>query len=223
MKRLSIICLIMVLALAVMGFGFAKWSDTVVVSVAAETGEVDWGFVSGSFMQKDEGPDWTCDTGLENVRKAPEGKDVGSTTYVFSDADSDGTLDTLTVTVTNAYPCYYNEVSAKVQNYGTIPVIVQYAVLDWMGTKVTLADGQVYMFLSNGQVVEYDGSGTYPANAVIEFCWMNNAGNQQHPGQKLEESFDFHVLQPAAQSTAYTFSISLEAIQWNESPIGPGR
>jgi hypothetical protein len=216
MKKLSVICIIVVLALAAMGFGFAKWSDTMTVGLSAATGTLSWGFVSGSFMQKDAGPDWTCDDGLNNVRPVPEGKNVGATEGVFSDSDGDGVLDTLTVTVRNAYPCYYNEASAKVQNYGTIPVKIQKAVVTWMGSQQPLDDGIVYAFHKNGAITVYDGT---TDTEVIEFCWMNNTGTQQHPGQRHEESFDFHVLQPAEQGTTYTFAITLEAVQWNESPI----
>ncbi len=221
MKRLTVFSLIAVLALALMGFGFAKWSDTVTVSVAAESGELSWGFVSGSFMQQDNGSDVNCDPGLVNVGDGevffnPEGKDVGSTTADFSDTNEDGVLDKLTVNVDNAYPGYYNEISAKVLNYGTIPVIIGVAQIQWMGNTQDIIDGVTYVFCKNGAIVEYNLGDTMPEDGVIEFCWMDNEGAQQHPGQRFEESFEFHVLQPADQNTNYTFSISLEAVQWNE-------
>ncbi len=222
MKRTAVVCVIALLALAIMGFGFAKWSDNVSISAAAQSGKLSWGFVPGSDMGKDAGPDWTCDTCLENVRPSPEGKDVGSTTTGLSDTNGDGVLDLFTVDVKNAYPCYYNELSAKVQNFGTIPVIIQIAKLTWMGHTLNLEDGTVYWLGKDGQVIEQpeDPPDLHVGdNWVMEFCWMNNAGHQQHPGQKFEESFEFHVLQPAEQSTTYTFSIGVEAIQWNESTI----
>ncbi len=220
MKRLSLFSLIAVLTLALMGFGFAKWSDTVTISVAAESGEVSWGFVSGSAFHQDNGSDVNADPGLINVGSGviffnPEGKDVGSTTADLSDTNEDGVLDKLTITVHNAYPGYYNEISAKVQNFGTIPVIIGKAQLEWMGNTHEILTGVNYILCENGAVVAY-GSGTVPADGVIELCWMDNDGKQQHPGEKLEESFELLVLQPAEQNAEYTFSISLEAVQWNE-------
>lgn len=215
MKRWTIISMITVLALALMGFGFAKWSDNVTIIASASTGELSWGWVSGSFMQQDTGPDVTCDDGLDEVRPAPEGKNVGSTTGDFTDTNGDGVLDLLTVTVDNAYPCYYNEISAKVENSGTIPVIIGHAILKtWSGGSYILLDGYTYAMHKDGTVTQYDGS--TPDTEVIEINWMNNYDVQQHPGTKLEESFEFHVLQPAEQNHTYTFSVSLEAVQWNE-------
>lgn len=215
MKKLTVIYMIAVLALALMGFGFAKWSDSVTISAAAQTGELSWGWVSGSFMQQDNGSDVTCDDGLLNVRPTPEGKNVGNTTGVFTDENGDGTLDLLTVTVNNAYPSYYNELSAKVQNFGTIPVIIGHVIFtSWNGQQYTIYDGVTYAFHADGTITEYDGS--TPDTEVLEFCWLNNYDVQQHPGTKLEESFEFHVLQPAQQNHTYTFSVSIEAVQWNE-------
>lgn len=222
MKKLSIICLIAVLSLAVMGFGYAMWKDDVAINVTAQTGGFSMAFVNNSFMQKDVGSDWTCDDLMLNLRQAPEGKNVGWTTGSFSSSSNDGVLDTMTVTVNNAYPCYYNEISAQVEVLGSIPVKIQYAKLNWMGNEVTLEDGVKYFFFKNGSVIKYNQTlhTSLPlANAVMEFCWMNNAGVQAHPPRTLEESFHFHVIQPADQNTTYTFSIKVEGIQWNESPI----
>lgn len=224
MNKKIVICLIAVLALSLMGFGFAKWSDSVSITAAAQSGKVDWGFTSYSTMQKDQGPDWTCDPGMDadTVRPAPEEKDVGKTTLTLRSDDGDGRLDTLDVEVKNAYPCYYNEISAKVKNYGTIPVIVQKPVLTWIGTEGMLEQGKVYYLCigGNGEGRIELAAGSPPGDAVIEIRWMDNAGFQHHPGDiALEESFELHVLQPAEQNHNYKFSITVEAVQWNESPI----
>jgi hypothetical protein len=223
MKKTTILCLFAVLALSVVGFCFALWSDQVSAGVTVQSGTLKFGFVNNSISQKDVGPDWAIDPGMENIEPAPEGKDVGSTLVSLSDADGDGYYELLNITVNNAYPYYYNEITAQIRNFGSIPFIVQYPVVHWMGESMSLDEGTVYWLGRDGQIIELPEE--MPVlkvgdNWVMAICWMNNSGVQLHPGPKrLEESFDLTILQPAEQNTTYTLSISLDAIQWNESPI----
>ncbi len=218
-----VVSLLVIFALALMGLGFAKWSDSVAVNATAQSGTLKWGFEPNSWMSKDNGPDWTCDMGggMRNIRPAPEGKDVGSTSVELTDTNGDGALDTMEIVVNNAYPSYYNEIGATVFNYGTIPVIIQHPVLHWMGNSLTIEDGVVYFLCADGSILKYTGQDPEEVEAVIEFKWMNNGARQQHPGVEFEESGKFHVLQPAGQGKSYAFSLTIEAVQWNESQIGP--
>ncbi len=198
MTKIGVLILALVLALTALGVGFAMWSETLTITGNVNTGELDKEFVVGSFMQKDTGLDWTCDTGLVNVRQLD--KDVGSCAGEFSDSDGDGDLDTLTVTISNAYPCYYTEISIKEHNNGTIPLIITGAVLTYGGKDYPLPDGKV--------VTTDDG--------VFEIRWLNNTGHQLDPCDVLEESWEIHILQPAQENTTYTFIIKVGAVQWNE-------
>ncbi|MEW6183954.1 MAG: hypothetical protein AB1500_12415 [Bacillota bacterium] len=225
MKKTTIICIIAVLAMAAMGFGYAKWSDTVTATVVAQSGELAWGWVAGSFMDHEYagGADATCDLGLKNPRMCPEGKNVGSTTGTFSDTNGDSVLDLLTVTVENGYPCYFNEISGRVENFGTIPAIIQKAKLYWMNNEFVIDSYKVYWLGKDGTIVLYtsdlDVQNVVGGNWVLEFRFGDNVGAQLHTGDQAEESFEFHVLQAAEQNTTYTFGLSVEAVQWNESPI----
>jgi hypothetical protein len=226
-RKKALVCLVVVLALALMGFGFAKWSDSVVVSATAQSGSVKWGIIDESVWQLDEGTDWHSEMegGMLNYDQDPEGKDVGSTSIEVTDANEDGVKDTLDITVSNAYPCYFNEITFDVINAGTIPVIVQIPKLTWMRTESELESGVVYYLCSNGSIIsEYDDGFVSPEEngAVIEVMFQDNVSAQQHPGEVLSESICFHVLQPAAQNDQYSFSLSIEGVQWNESPIPAG-
>lgn len=227
MRKKALVCLVVVLALALMGFGFAKWSDSVVVSATAQSGSVKWGIKEGSVWQLDVGTDCHSEMegGMLTWEQDPEGKDVGSTSVEVTDANDDGVSDTLDITVFNAYPCYFNEITFDVINAGTIPVIVQIPKLTWMGQEIELESGLVYYLCSDGSVYsELDESFVSPEEngAVIEVMFQDNISAQQHPGDVLSESLCFHVLQPAAQNDQYNFSLSVEGIQWNESPIPAG-
>lgn len=228
MRKVALLCLAAVLSLSVMGFGFAKWSSTVGATVDAKTGSYKLAWVNNSMIQHDKGPDWHAKQGLVGVDVDSELKDVGSTSGSFEDTDKDGFLDRYNVTIDNAYPYYYNEISGKITNAGTIPLIIQKPTLHWQGnalkeTELTIEDGFVYWLGADGRVIRPTqeqintplkyGVGD---NWVLELRWMDNADRQIHPGQIFEESFELQVLQPAAQAAKYNFGISVEAIQWNE-------
>ncbi len=232
MKRTSIISILVIVAFAMMGIGFAMWSDTVTVSASAQAGDLKFHYITGSSDSKDIAGDWTCDYGLRNIRGAVEGKDVGSTTITMEDTNSDSFQDKINVTVNNAYPCYFNDISWWVESTGSIPVIIQSAKLTWGGTEYDIISGKLYIFCMDrdtgaynlikvpstvGNLEDYYES----MDGVIEFKWGDNVGLQLHPHESVEQSFIFHVVQPAQQNTTYNFGLSIKGIQWNESPI-PG-
>ncbi len=223
MKKPVLLCVICLVALDAIGFGFAKWSDSVAVEAVAQSGEMKWGFVD--VWQLDDGVDWHSEMagGMLELYQDPEGKDVASTQLELQDTNGDGVYDTLVVTVNNAYPCYYNEVSATVENLGTIPLVIQRPVIWWGSSRQEIEDGIVYYLCSDGSIVRDPGSA--PENAVIEVQYQDNIGAQQHPGpeNQLQEGFDFHVLQPAAENSTYRFAFTVEGVQWNESPSASGR
>lgn len=221
MKKIAMIGITAVLALSVMGFGFAKWSSSASATVNPNTGSLKLGWVDNPFFSRDSGPDWHATQGFGNIALDSESKDVGSTTGSFQDTNGDGVLDRYNVTIDNAYPYYYNEISGNITNLGTIPMIIQKPVLSWMDTQQTIEDGTVYWLGADGHIIQPTPEQLATPlkvgeNWVLELRWDDNAGKQIHPGITLEESFEVQVLQPAAQNHQYHFGISVEGIQWNE-------
>lgn len=216
MKRLSILCVTVLLALAVMGFGFAKWSDSVSIAHSVDSGKVSWGFY-GVVSDLENGLDWNSNPGFTDKDQLwNDAKDVARTTWEYSDTDGNGIDDLLTVTVENAYPRYYNKINTNVKNYGSIPVVIQKARLHWGGEEYVIDNGFAYQLYDDGSIARYDANNPEPEGAVMEFRWLDNEGEQQHPEQVFDTSYEFAVLQPAAQDTDYIFSISVEAVQWNQ-------
>lgn len=223
-KKGAIICLAAAMALSAVGFGFAKWSNTVSATSNANTGSLKLTWVDNSLIQHDKGPDLHYVQGMDPL-KAPfvdsELKDVGSTTGSFMDTNGDGTLDLFDVTIDNAYPYYYNEISGKITNTGTVPLIIQKPILRWMNSVQTIEDGIVYWLGKDGRVIvptpeQISTPLKVGDNWVLELRWMDNADRQLHPGRVFEESFEVQVLQAADQKTKYNFQIGVEGIQWNE-------
>jgi len=201
-KKYLVVPMILFVALGMTGLTYATWYKYLYINGQVDTGTLCLEYIGSSFFQKDQGNDWTCEThNLDNAWQLT--KDVGSTTGDFIDQDGDGCLDTLILTASNVYPCYYNEISVRIHNCGTIPLHIMGVVIDWNGQTIILPNGQL--------VILYDEAG----NEVIELRYLDHAGMQMHPSQTIEDSFDFHILQPAKMGHQYTFTIRFVYAQWN--------
>jgi hypothetical protein len=218
MKKIGLLCLALVLALGTLGIGYAHWMDTIYIEGKVHTGLLCMEFTSCNMADEipptnpggDAGvpaylADYTCRNGFAGP--APEfwrlDKNVGWGTQNIS---ADG--KTLTVTLNNAYPCYFNSLSFYVHNCGTIPLKIDHVVIN----------GQSY----NGGVpyVQYDfnGDGAFD----FEIQWGDNWGEQIDPCSRSPEfSFWMHVLQPCPQDQldTLTFTIEIVAVQWDGYPL----
>lgn len=129
MKRVRFLALALAVALVLMGAAYAAWSENMPIHGTVTTGELDWYFNGQGGQDTDD--DYVCDPGFVNERQLD--KDVARTTLVRQDTDGDGDYDTVKVTVTNAYPSYYNRVFVNMKNNGTIPIKVQQPVINSPG------------------------------------------------------------------------------------------
>lgn len=105
--KVGIICLALVLALGILGVGFAAWSDTLYIHGSVETGHVDVEFVpppgGGDLSSDPQGANDTTlalDGGFLNLRIEQQDKDVGTTEVEIHDSNK-----AATVNITNGYPC----------------------------------------------------------------------------------------------------------------------
>ncbi|ADM27345.1 conserved hypothetical protein [Ignisphaera aggregans DSM 17230] len=195
----------------------AMWSETLRVNVAVGTGEVDWEIVSGPTTWLDacglqpgygyfRGNDW-------NASYLPEpgadqlDKDVGCTDVTLIDSDGDGDYDTMRVTLYNVYPWYYTHIAFKVHNDGTIPIKIWRIIID--NQEFYELNAQP---LKEGLYLDLTGDG----KSDVLIWWGDNFGVQLHPCQSADISLDITVLQDAPQGSTLSFTVSFEAIQWNE-------
>jgi len=137
MKKIGLICLAVVLAVGVIGIGFASWTDTVVVEETVTTGSVCVGIRDVS--TDDPGPHGTpgdpgsyltgsLDPGWKDGAPFQYDKNVAScnSTNVTWKCEHNGTHFYVKVieTIDNAYPSYAPTITFEIANCGSIPVII---------------------------------------------------------------------------------------------------
>jgi len=200
-KKTAMLTVLSILALSMMGFAYALWSETLIISGSVATGEVAWEFVPMyNFADEPGDLDWLGDC---TWKLWLSDKDVGGPTIMTPiDSDGDGDMDTLQVTLQNTYPQYFENIGFHVQILGTVPIIVD---------NIEIC-GITYRIPPQTIFCDLDGDGLDD----IKILWGNHIGAQLHPGDIAEISFYILVLQEAPQGASLTFTITLTAVQYNE-------
>jgi len=120
-SRVAGLFAVVLIALAVLGFSYAWWTETLTIDGTITTGELDVEFLDVASNDADTANDPIMVDGQRQWTTVH----VATCTAVGEDGpDEDGDLSKITVTITNAYPCYYPQVTFKIKNGGTIPAKV---------------------------------------------------------------------------------------------------
>jgi len=136
----------------------------------------------------------TIETGTYNVGFTPTliisdnelERDVGKVEAELIDLDDDGVYDKIEVTIENAYPCYEAYIDCFIHNYGTVPAIIQDITVD------------------------------APTELTVEIDWFIYPGMQIDPGDEVMAEIYVHVEETANPDSTYTFTGTIDTIQWNE-------
>ena len=203
-EKITIISLMVLIALATIGFTYALLSQTLTISGTATTGELEWEFKSPyGCMDGPGGLDYNANCSWDWWQVD---KDVGGPTVVTPiDTDGDGHYDKLNVTLVNVYPGYAEEISFYLHNCGTIPLIFE---------KIVINDEiEIYENTPMEQIfVDLDDDGYND----VKLRWGNHIGIQYEPCTSKEESFSILVLQNEYnEGKTLTLIIELVAVQWN--------
>lgn len=222
MRKIAILALALVLAFGSLGVGYAHWSQTLYIEGTVETGVLCWGIENESFLDSDgfgagQVPpyDYTCGVGMTNPGPSSPKKNVASVSVTYEDAKGCEHVETplwgtLVVTLDNVYPCFYDEISVRIANGGTIPVDIVSIKLD----GVAVNDNELYW------------------NDYMEFKLLEppleDLPYQLDPCSSYEFSFALHILEEgdepggpntavagAEEDTTYEFDLVLEGVQWN--------
>jgi hypothetical protein len=219
MKKIGLLMLTIVLALGALGIGYAKWADTVDMTVNVGTDNVqlciqETGTAHEPFTTDPTGSGHldagalgtTCDPLVIGTGQPSPRKDVASTDVAWVNCH------TLSVTVTNGYPYYTAAVDFTVCNTGSVPTKL------W---RVVISDdfGNSYTFYGAPAMGGLDLNNDGKCDMVIS--WEDNWGLQIEGATCGDESFTFVLLEdiPPSQTGTLHFTITLTAVQWNEYSI----
>jgi len=224
MRKIGILCLVVVLALGAMGVGYATWSQTLTITETVNTGEfcIEYGMQTptvgddveppGGVVFPTNDPDENATRDFTRVYFPTPGKNVAWGTAVYTDYDASGECPQgLMVTLHDVYPWYYNHVDFWTHNCGTIPAnLNKILVLDAPGGNL------LQEITYDGQIVtlDLDGNGTMD----FQMIWGDNIGDQFDPCIQKNFSFGILILQdedPDWQDNTFTFYIELVFDQFN--------
>lgn len=223
-KMVAIFAALMI-ALMVVGFAYAQWSKTLKISGNAETGYVDAEFQA--LESNDDGK------GAVTATEDPKGcgtwtwtgtswswsgnrydKDVGTCTVAGEGSD------TLTITISNAYPGYSPSIAFNITNTGTIPVKVKSIKLNWYMIKKDGIGTQsfVYWDLTPCNTYNIDADSDGKDDFSIHLSKLN-VGQVIDPDSSIPGDLCISILDGAKPSgdDKYTYSFEIEIVvtQWN--------
>ena len=195
-KMVAIFATLMI-ALMVAGFAYAHWSETLLISGTVKTGELNLELSC------------KCD---DNDNYAD--KNVADITCSVTDLPTEP--DSVTITITNAYPCYEVYVTIDVENVGTVPA-------DLKSVEVSYPDKVI--------PVDKDGDGFpdllfYDANengiadddewmAEIKYLDIEDF-SQIHKGETKYIKMTVHFTNPGLpENWTGTFTITLVYENWS--------
>jgi len=229
LKKLLVLPIFLIL-ISSMSVALAMWSETLKINVTVNTGEVDVeivrAYVDDDIPPPTIKPDYNGTPNAwpncTNFNYTGEGwvavikgdidfeeldKDVAWAEAWTEDTDGDGDNDTAYVKIHNSYPGYMVWFSLEVDNVGTIPIFIDYYIVN--GTTLTKEE------IEENNLVFLDSDGDCEPEVLIQL--YNLLGEQIDPGQGRESSWRIVVLQPASENSEYVISVKLVAVQWNES------
>jgi len=170
MRTRLLLPIVLIIAMLLAGTAYALWSESLIIQ-----GTINTGYLDTVFANVD-----THDT-------EPTEKDVSSITATIGEDNK-----TITVTITNAYPCIDYVLEFDIVNQGTIPVHVMVSSED----LPECIDFTMVPDLFSGYI-------------------------QIHPGNSQHVVLTIHLTNGCLEGETYTFSITLTAGQWNEYPPSP--
>jgi len=192
--KLGTVAMLLVLALAAMGSGYALWSKVLKIEGTINTGKVDarWsGVICSEFHP------WPFSPAI--LPGEVDGKDVGRTTWALDPNDD----QILIITIENSYPSYSVDCQVEFVNDGSVPVIIR-------GNDITPVTPNLHNCVLSGTQTK-----TLSCDELT-VVFVDGIGSQVDPGDGVASSFRLHVEQPAEQGAEYEIQVRICMAQWNE-------
>jgi len=198
MKKTKLIALTMVVAIMLVGAGYAAWTDTLNINTTVNTGRLDLHFV--------------------DEEKLVLASHVTGQVGYDQDETGDNDWDIANVTLSNLYPGATADVTLKIQNNSTIPVkmntIMDIRSANWgpNGENFKQIGASIRFFDSNGVAGVFDNTTTY-ANP-----WEpSHLANTELPvGGYAKLSFTFTASDTIDENATFTFNPEAIFKQFNQ-------
>jgi predicted ribosomally synthesized peptide with SipW-like signal peptide len=242
MKKIAILALSLVIALGVLGIGYAKWSDNVTINGTVNTGTID--LAIADIGVTDLGPDPQCGLGHNQ-----EGKDIASIVSTNgSTASCPGFYNYVTETFSHVYPWYKAGFTLELKNCGTVPVKVENVearyvpvtctdgnsvdLARWMHFYWTITDEFGGVSTGDGTIYDFQQAlgtpqigGGKSITVTLEICFQEEVACALFQGE-FTSGVGFlniglvngvpHCIMP--QNACASYQIIVTASQWNEVP-----
>ena len=143
MKKILVLGLVLILGLAVVGAGYAGWTQNLYINGTVSTGTVDveWSAADGTLLN--------------------DGTATGTALISTVSADND---DMVTITVLNAYPGYTGSAELTATNTGSIPVTL---ATSGSGAGFSISDDPLVTVAASGGTYVYTVSVALPDDATV--------------------------------------------------------
>lgn len=226
----GVLFMLLVVALAAIGVGYALWYKVLTIDGTVNTGSVHAKFIA-AFTDDDDV--------VNNVDKDPtdldDCEDIGGV-----DMDGDGLTscdpkesgadadrwdkdvarcdagidpddpNVAWVTKTNVYPSYYCTAWFEIENDGTVPVKIASATVN--GQPVTPSVPTPFD-LDNA---DGDNDNSTGADVEIHLTGLDEECQQIEPDEIVQMDIDQHILQDAPQGDTLSYTVEVQLNQWNE-------
>jgi len=211
--------LLFIILLSMFGYAYAHWSDTITITGTAKMGSLTivWDEKEGGFL------DYTDNEVDKDVAWGKIYYDPDS--YVVDPHTGKGGYEILIINIYNAYPCYeIHFTTLKVNNTGTIPAhfigitITGYDETD--GKELVFEWLPGYEYKKGAFKDDVDGDGELEEIINVEI--VDFVCHQLDPCDTTKGEIDFHFKQEAEECHTYTFTVTIEAVQWNKVGGGEG-
>lgn len=197
MKKSSFIAMVLVVALVLMGAGYAAWTDRLSINTEIKTGYLDVSFADAATFTN------VSELVTTSVAYSQDWNDPGAT------ADQNN-WDIANVSIGNMYPGATADVTLKMTNNGTIPVgmnaITDTRSANWgaNGANFDQIGATLRYFTANGTAIGFANTTTYanpwePAHLVDIKIPV---------GGYATITFNFKASDTIAEKTTYNFNVS---------------
>lgn len=235
MKKIMALFAILMIALSILGFVYATWSDSIKITGTAEMGELIVGWLM---------PELEAGDNEEAEFPGEPLKWINDVTVTFEGEETSVHHDppqivyhTMKVTLTAAYPCLDAWVKVNLKNAGTIPAHIKSVTVT--GKDLEDVEDLTWVDLDGDpETVEggLEDPNAGPLGGPALVINLRLVKLPLYPDQMVEEKIVCNQIEPcteevvllyldikeeAQQCHTYEFTITIEAAQWNWPILPP--